>query len=84
MPPQRASDSDRAHFRRIAEANAPLPDDVPPASLEEMFDRLDRIRRQLGAAARPGRTGEDDGDLESHLRYLAKRQEAGARGAKRA
>jgi hypothetical protein len=77
----RASHADRAHFRRIAEANGPLPDDVPPRSLVEMFERLDVIRRTLGAAARTGMTGEDEAELEAHLRVLRRGREIGARGA---
>jgi hypothetical protein len=34
----------------------------------EVFDRLDAIRRTLGDAARPGLAGEDDSELEAHLR----------------
>jgi len=77
----RASHADRAHFRRIAEANRPLPEEAPPRSLIEMFERLDAIRNMLGAAAQAGVTGEDEAELEAHLRVLRRGREIGARGA---
>jgi hypothetical protein len=81
MASKRASPGDRDHFRRIAQASGPLPEDAPPHSLVELFERLDAIRRTLGAAARPGATGEDEAELESHLRVLRRGREIGARGA---
>ena len=81
MASRRASPRDREHFRRIAEASGPLPEDAPPRSLVELFDRLDAIRRSLGAAALPGAAGEDEGELEAHLRVLRRGRELGARGA---
>jgi len=83
MGSSRASPSERAHFRAVAEANTPLPQDRPPASLEEMFRRLDAIRLSLGAAALPGVAGEDESELASHLRYLERRTERQSRGAER-
>jgi hypothetical protein len=77
----RASSADRAHFRRIAEASGPLPEDAPPRSLLEVFERLDAIRSTLGAAAQAGVTGEDEAELEAHLRVLRRGREIGARGA---
>ena len=49
-----ASQTDRAYFARIAQANLRLEDEPVPRSLDEMFDRLDRIRQSLGAWALPG------------------------------
>jgi hypothetical protein len=82
MKPPRASDADRDHFRAIAQASGPLPDDAPPPSLAEMFDRLDAIRRSLGPAARPGGTGEDESELEAHLRVLHRGQEIRRKGVR--
>jgi len=76
----RVSESDRAHFRAIGAASGPLPEDGPPRSLVEMFERLDAIRRQLGPAARPGLAGEDEAELEAHLRVLRRGQEIRQRG----
>jgi hypothetical protein len=84
MGSRHASEADRAHFRRIAEASGPLPEDRPPASLAEVFDRIDAIRRTLGPAARPGLAGEDASELEAHLRVIRRGKELAARGAKHA
>jgi hypothetical protein len=81
MGSRRASRADREHFRRIAEANGPLPEDAPPRSLIELFERLEAIRRTLGPAALPGADGEDEAELEAHLRVLRRGREIGARGA---
>jgi len=83
MEPRRASPADRAHFERIAAANDALPEDAPPHSLVELFERLDSIRRTLGDAARPGVAGEDESELEAHLRVLRRGWEIERRGAKR-
>ena len=76
----RVSESDRAHFRAIGAVSGPLPEDGPPRSLVEMFERLDAIRRSLGPAARPGLAGEDEAELEAHLRVLRRGQEIRQRG----
>jgi hypothetical protein len=83
MKPPLVSEADREHFRAIAEANGPLPDDAAPRSLAEMFDRLDAIRRSLGPAAQPGRAGEDESELESHLRVWRRGLEIRGRGENR-
>jgi hypothetical protein len=84
MPTRRASDAEREHFRRVAAGSGPLPEDRPPASLAEVFERLEAIRCALGPAARPGLQGEDPSELEAHLRVLRRGKELAARGAKRA
>lgn len=84
MERTRASADERRHFERIAEASGPLPEDAPPRSLEEVFERLETVRRTLGAACVPGVAGEDASELEAHLRVLARGREVGAGGAKRA
>ena len=81
MGSRRASRADREHFRRIADASGPLPEDAPPRSLVELFERLDAIRRSLGVAALPGATGEDEAELEAHLCVLRRGREIGAGGA---
>jgi hypothetical protein len=83
MDRKRASAADRAHFERVGAASAALPDDAPPRSLEEVFDRLDAIRRTLGAAARPGLAGEDASELEAHLRLRRRGREIEANGTQR-
>jgi hypothetical protein len=66
----KATASDRDYFRRIGRANRELSSSPPPASLAEMFERLESAARQLGSLAAPGRVGSSDGDLSSHLAYL--------------
>jgi hypothetical protein len=84
MSAPRVSDADRAHFRAVAEASGPLPEDAPPRSLAELFDRLDAMRRALGPLAQPGVAGEDLAELEAHLRVLRRGKEIGRRGTQRA
>jgi len=50
----RASQADREYFARVARQSRALEQESAPASLAEMFDRLDRIRQTLGSLARPG------------------------------
>jgi hypothetical protein len=71
---KKASQADRDYFARVARANLALAGNEPPGSLDEMFDRLDQIRRELGALAQPGIAGPDDGDLDGHLRFLARQR----------
>jgi len=75
MTSSRASGSDRAYFARIARQNPTLAGDALPGSLAEMFDRIEQIERSLGALARPGLVGSDDGDLASHLAFLKRAKE---------
>jgi hypothetical protein len=77
---KKASPADRDYFARLARANVLIQDEQVPQSLDEMFDRLEQIRRQLGAWARPGVQVEDDGDLDGHLRFLARQRIVLARG----
>ena len=80
----RASASDRAYFDRVARQNASLKDDGVPASLAEMFDRLERIRSDLGALATPGRDAHDEGDLAAHLAFYERWRRIRSRGTDRA
>lgn len=79
---KRATAEERAYFGRVAAGSGPLPDEQPPASLAEMFRRLEAIRRSAGPLARPGQTGEDDSELRSHLRLYEKYREIRSRGTK--
>jgi hypothetical protein len=76
----RASKADRAYFARIARGNRAIVDERPPNSLDEMLDRLERIRRDLGAMARPGITADGDGDLASHLAFLERQHRIDGHG----
>jgi hypothetical protein len=77
---RKASQADRECFARVALANLAFEGEAPPASLEEAFDRLEHIRRSLGPPAKPGVPGDDEGDLEGHLRFLARQREVLSRG----
>jgi hypothetical protein len=77
----RASSSEREYFARVARGNRAIEDEKAPASLAEMFDRLEQIRRSHGALARPGAAGDDDGDLASHLAFLRRVRRVKGRGA---
>jgi hypothetical protein len=79
----RASSADREYFARIARQNLAIEDETPPASLAEMLDRLEKIRRSHGALARPGVTSADEGDLAGHLAFLERIRAVARRGAKR-
>lgn len=80
---ERASSSEREYFARIARQNRELGDERPPASLAEMFDRLEQIRRSAGALARPGVSEAGDGDLAGHLAFLERVRAVERRGARR-
>ena len=68
----RASSKERGYFRRVAAENRCMDDGSPPASLAETFDRLEDMERRLGQLGRTGADGPHDGDLKSHLAYLAR------------
>jgi len=67
----------------VAEQNRALAEETVPASLAEMFDRLEAMRRALGDLARPGVPGDDAGDLAGHLAFLERVRMVQRRGAKR-
>ncbi len=78
----KASAADRNYFARIARTNLMLDSNCLPKSLDEMFDRLEAIRRQHGPLAQPGIAG-GDGDLDGHLRFLAHQRAVLRRGTHR-
>ena len=67
-----ASDKDRAYFARVARQAGSLKWASAPESLAEMFARLDEIRAAHGPLAEPGVDRESEGDLQSHLAFLAR------------
>jgi hypothetical protein len=81
VPADRASEAERAYLARVAAQSRALEDERPPASLAEMFDRLDAIRRAHGALAQPGIPAEDESELRSHLRLYERWRELQRRGA---
>jgi len=79
--PERASPAERAYFERVGRQARRIDDERPPASLAEMFDRLERIRRVHGPLADPGIEGQDEGDLQGHLALLQHMRTIGRGGA---
>ena len=67
---KRASSSEQSYFHRIARQNRHLPVDRPPESLAEMFERMERLRQQMGELAEAARADTEAGDLKAHLNYL--------------
>ena len=65
-----ASPSEQDYFRCVALQNQKLPNDLPPRSVEEMFERLESLRNRLGHLTQAGRSDSLVGDLNSHLEYL--------------
>ena len=66
----KATASDRDYFRRVGRSNREVSRSPPPASLAEMFERLETAARQLGSPAAPEQGLSSEGDLSSHLAYL--------------
>jgi hypothetical protein len=84
MAPGRPTRAEREHFRRIAEANAAAESgSSPPASLREMFDRLDALHRALGRFAQADPDGEDLAELDSHLRVVRRLRSPDRGGSRR-
>jgi hypothetical protein len=77
-----ASRAERDYYRRIGEKSRRLEDATPPRSLEEMFNRLEEMRRRLGALTVPGLSGEDESELLAHLRLYERWKEIRRRGAR--
>ena len=76
----RATASDRAYFERVRQQSEQLDEPAVPASLAEMFERLEAIRRIHGSLAEAGVEGDGDGDLASHLAYLSRLRRIGSGG----
>lgn len=65
----RASDAERAYWRKLAEANERLKADEAPAdSLAEVFRRMEAIRTRLGPLAEPGLPSDDERALAENVR----------------
>jgi hypothetical protein len=78
-----ASKTDREYFQRIAIQNRKLSVGSAPASLQEAFDRMREIENRLGDLAvsgtARGTTENQEGDLKSHLSYIARLRTIGRR-----
>ena len=72
----RATDAEKAYWRRLADANARLdPAEPPVTSIDEVFARMDAIRARLGEFAAPGCASDereaDERALAEHRRVRA-------------
>lgn len=75
----RATDAERAYWRKLAAASERLKDDeTAPTSMREVFARMEAIRARLGVLAEPGLPADDDDEralaenLRIRARWLAK------------
>ena len=69
-----STEQDRAYYSRIGRAHATLADTRAPASLQEAFERfavLEQLNLEMGGHVLLNEA-ETDGDLASHLAYLAR------------
>ena len=69
-----ATERDRAYFARIGRANLLLEESQPPTSLRESLARTEQLRTlsvRMGHAPNISAAA-DEGDLDSHLAYLAR------------
>ena len=54
MSRARATDAERAYWKKIEDANALLePEFARSTSMDELFERMERIRQRLGSLAGP-------------------------------
>lgn len=70
---KQSTEQDRAYFARIGRANAAQGDAHPPASLKVSFERyavLEQLHHEMGGQLLNEQSA--DGDLASHLAYLAR------------
>jgi hypothetical protein len=78
----RASEAERAYWRKLGDANRLAEAEAsPPASLEEVFDRMNAIRARLGKFAEPGLAPDDDAAIEECRRIRERFLRKGSRGA---
>jgi hypothetical protein len=55
MTKPRVSETDRAYFRRLGEANERICEPDPATTLEEVFRRIEAMEQNLGPLAAPAR-----------------------------
>jgi hypothetical protein len=77
MSRPRATEAERAYWKKLDEANRLAePEAPPPATLEEVFERMNAIRRRLGPLAEPGLLADDEAAMKENLeirdRFLRK------------
>lgn len=61
MSRSRATDTEKAYWEKVGAASALLESESAPAmSMQEVFERMESIRRRLGSLADPGLAPDDD------------------------
>ncbi len=69
MSRARATDTERAYWKKIEAANALLESESAPAtSMAEVFEQMAAIRRRLGPLAAPGLPPDDEFAIAENLR----------------
>ena len=79
--PPRVSAADREYMRKLGEQKRLLEDATLPRSLAEVLDRMEAIERQFGELAKPGVSGDTDGDLAAHLAFVNRKPRGESRDA---
>ncbi len=73
MSRARATDTEKAYWKKVAAANALLESETTPAtSMAEVFEQMESIRRRLGSLAAPGIPPDDDLAIAENLRLRAR------------
>lgn len=73
MSRERATDTEKAYWRKVGAANALLESESTPArSMQEVFERMESIRRRLGSLAIPGLPPDDDLAIAENLKIRAR------------
>ena len=73
MSRARATDTEKAYWRKVGAANALLESESTPArAMQEVFERMESIRRRLGSLAIPGLPPDDDFAIAENLKIRAR------------
>ena len=82
MARPRASESEKAYWRKLASANARLdPVDPPPESMQDVFERMELIRRRLGRLCEPGLPPDDERAMAENREFRDRLLRKARRGA---
>lgn len=69
----RATDTEKAYWKKVEAANALLGSESSPAeSMDGVFDRMESIRRSLGSLTVPGFPPDDDLAIAENLKLRAR------------
>lgn len=82
MTDRRASESERAYWKKLEAASRAEESELPPPqSLDEVFDRMEAIRARLGPLASAGLPADDDAAIAENLRIRERFLRKKAHGA---